>query len=264
MNACRGCYSGPMSDTLETAAAVLRDARRVLALTGAGISADSGLPTYRGVGGLYDGAGTEEGMPIEEALSGSVFERDPALAWKYIYQIEAACRGAGPNAGHRALAAMQDRFESLCVVTQNVDGFHRAAGSERVIEMHGNINELYCTLCERRETVEDFSHLDGERLPPRCAACGGIVRPAVVLFGEMLPAEAIAAYERAVTDDLDAVLSIGTTAVFPYIAGPVLNAARHGVPTIEINPGDSEVSDTVDIRIRERAAAALPALGKAL
>lgn len=251
-----------MADALTTAASLLRDARRVLALTGAGISADSGLPTYRGVGGLYDDADTDDAMPIEEALSGPVFERDPALTWKYIGQIEKACRGAGPNAGHRALAAMRDRFESLCVITQNIDGFHRRAGSETVIEMHGNINELYCTICERRETVADFSHID--TLPPRCPACGGVVRPDVVLFEEMLPPATLEAYERAVTDDLDAVLSIGTTAVFPYIAGPVLNAARRGVPTIEINPGESEVSDVVDVRIRDRAANALPALAEAV
>lgn len=251
-----------MRDSLEAAAAVLRGARRVLAITGAGISADSGLPTYRGVGGLYEDAATEDAMPIEEALSGAVFQRDPALTWKHIFRIESACRGAGPNAGHRALALLQERFESLYVITQNVDGFHRRAGSDPVVEMHGNIDELYCTVCGRREAVADFSHID--TLPPHCSECGGVVRPNVVLFGEALPPAALAGYERALADAPDAVLSIGTTAVFPYIAGPVFDAAQRGAATLEINPGDSEVSGIVDIRVRERAADALPALADSL
>lgn len=247
-----------MRDNLEQAASILRPARRVLVITGAGISADSGLPTYRGVGGLYEDNATEDAIPIEEALSGPMFQRDPALTWKYISQIEAACRGAGPNAGHRALARLAQRFDELTVITQNVDGFHRQAGSPSVIEMHGNIQNLYCTRCGRRETVEDFSHL--VTLPPGCAACHGVMRPNVVLFGEMLPSRAVLEYERAVSGRLDAVVSVGTTAVFPYIAGPVFDAARAGVPTIEINPGESEVSRLVDVHLRERSAEALPEL----
>ncbi|MES1943663.1 NAD-dependent deacetylase [Salinisphaera sp. PC39] len=249
-------------DTLHEVAAVLREARRVLVITGAGISADSGLPTYRGVGGLYEDAATEDAVPIEEALSGPMFQRDPGLTWKYIGQIEAACRGAAPNEGHRALARMEPRFDSLRVITQNVDGFHRRAGSTDVIEMHGNIQSLYCTGCGHRETVTDFSHIEG--LPPLCPDCGGVIRPDVVLFGEMLPPAAVSAYERALGDLPDAVISVGTTAVFPYIAGPIVDAARRGVPTIEINPGDSEISRLVDIRVRERAAQALPALAEML
>lgn len=251
-----------MLEHLETIAAALREARRVLVITGAGISADSGLPTYRGVGGLYEDAGTEDAMPIEEALSGPMFLRDPALTWKYIHQIESACRGAVPNAGHRALAALQRCFESLCVLTQNVDGFHRQAGSEDVIEMHGDIHELYCTSCGRRERVADFSHIGA--LPPRCPACRGVVRPDTVLFGEMLPPAAVAAYERVLATRPDAVLSVGTTAVFPYIAAPVFEAAQRGALTVEINPGDSDVSRIVDYRVRARAVEALPALADLL
>lgn len=246
------------NEDLETVAAALRGARRVVAITGAGISADSGLPTYRGVGGLYEEAATEDSVPIEEALSGPMFRRDPGLTWKYIYQIEAACRGAGPNPGHRALASLQHRFEYLTVITQNVDGFHRKAGSRDVIEMHGNVHELYCVGCGRREWVEDFSHI--EALPPACPACGAVVRPNAVLFGEMLPSAAVAAYERALAAGPDAVISIGTTALFPYIAGPVFDAARRGALTVEINPGDSDVSAVVDHRVRGRAAEVLPAL----
>src|SRR5438132_12154589 len=103
----------------------MRRARRVLAITGAGISADSGLPTYRGIGGLYESDLTEDGFPIEEALSGDMMRSRPDITWKYIYQIESSCRDRKHNAGHEALAQMQSRYERFTVLTQNIDGFHR-------------------------------------------------------------------------------------------------------------------------------------------
>jgi NAD-dependent deacetylase len=156
---------------------------------------------------------------------------------------------------------MENRFRRFTVLTQNIDGFHRDAGSTRLIEIHGNLRQLFCTECGRRWQVADYSHLS---LPPRCEDCRGPVRPAVVLFGEQLPAPAIQQLEAALAEGVDAVLSIGTTSVFPYIAGPVVQAARIGVPTIEINPGDTEVSSVVRLRLRDRAAAVLPRLLSAL
>lgn len=237
---------------LDQAAVMLSDAQRVLVITGAGMSADSGLPTYRGIGGLYDTDLTAEGMPIEEALSGATFQRDPALTWKYIAQIEQACRGAAPNRGHEILAELAPRFERLCVLTQNVDGFHRFAGSSDVIEMHGDIHSLSCTACGARNTVDDYSTLDD--IPPRCEHCGGIVRPDVVLFGEMLPWKAVNRYERALSDGFDVVMTIGTTAVFPYIAAPVREAWQMGQGTIEINPQPTDISRFCHAIMRDRAA----------
>lgn len=132
---------------LQTAAA-LRHASRILIITGAGLSADSGLPTYRGVGGLYNGR-TDAGLPIEMALSGPMLRRDPALCWKYIAQLGSACLGGQPNAAHYAIAALQRRKPECWVLTQNVDGYHRAAGSppERLIEIHGQLAPLYCQSC---------------------------------------------------------------------------------------------------------------------
>lgn len=244
------------------AARLLDGARRVLVLTGAGISADSGLPTYRGIGGLYAEGTTEEGVAIEDALSGDMFARDPALTWKYIHQIESACRGARPNAGHAVLARLQTRYQRLCVLTQNVDGFHAAAGSRDVIEMHGDIHRLYCTGCDYSTEVADFSHL--ERLPPACERCGGVVRPAVVLFGEMLPAHAVVRYEAALAEGFDAIVAIGTSAVFPYIDQPVRDAWMRGAATIEINPEQTAVSRFCTAAIRLPAARALPALERGL
>ena len=252
----------PNAQTLmDQATAQLGAARRVLAITGAGISADSGLPTYRGIGGLYEADLTEDGLPIEEALSGAMMRKRPALCWKYIHQIESSCRGAGPNAAHAALASLQQRFESFTVLTHNIDGFHRAAGSRDLIEIHGRIHELWCVECGAEREVADYAGLD---IPPACARCGGLERPRVVLFGEMLPEPALLRLQAVMDEGVDAVLSIGTTSVFPYIAAPVLMARRRGIPSIEINPGQTEVSDLVGLRLRERAAVVLPELQRRL
>lgn len=246
-----------LEDAIREAAAVLAPARRVLVITGAGLSADSGLPTYRGIGGLYESELTEDAVPIETALSGQMLRSRPALTWKYLLQIEASCRAAKANAAHVALARMANLYRRFTVLTQNIDGFHRDAGQERLIEIHGNVHELFCTECRRQWTVASYAQL---QIPPRCEDCHGAVRPSVVLFGEMLPPAALAQLDAALDEGVDVVVSIGTTSVFPYIAGPVIQAARIGVPTIEINPGESEVSSLVSLRIRQRALDVLPRL----
>lgn len=235
---------------------LLGRARRVLFITGAGISAESGLPTYRGVGGLYNEMTIDEGLPIEEILSGDTFARDPALTWKYLLEIERACRGARPNTAHALIAGLEARCE-VCVITQNVDGFHVLAGSSDVIEIHGRLSELLCTRCGQRQSAADFDTL---ALPPRCADCGGIIRPNVVLFGEMLPPRAIARYEKALLRGFDMVFAVGTTAGFPYIHEPVVASARAGLPTIEINPGRTPLSSLVSHRLECGAVAALQAI----
>lgn len=244
------------------AARVLASASRVLVFTGAGMSADSGLPTYRGIGGLYDQQATADGVDIEQALSGDMFARDPALTWKYICQIEAACRGARPHVGHIVLARWQRRFRHVCVITQNVDGLHQATGERDVIEMHGHVHRLCCTGCERTTDVTDFS--DFGALPPTCYVCGSVLRPAVVLFGEMLPMRAVARYEMALAEGFDALVAIGTSAVFPYIVEPFREAHARGVPTIEINPRETAITHLCDARVRMSAAKALLAVDKAI
>ena len=118
-------FAGPIEIALDQIAEHLRQARRVLFITGAGISADSGLPTYRGVGGLYDSDETEEGMRIEDALSGRIFAVRPDITWKYLIQIEKSCRGAKPNAAHFAIACLEEHLDQVMVFTQNVDGLDR-------------------------------------------------------------------------------------------------------------------------------------------
>lgn len=231
--------------------------RHVLVITGAGMSADSGLPTYRGIGGLYNDEDPEEGIPIEVALSGAMFRSRPELTWKHIMAIEKACRGASPNRGHEVLAELERYFERFLLLTQNVDGLHQEAGTREIIDIHGDVHELLCTSCDWRERVTDYAELEA---CPRCPECGAVVRPDVVLFGEMLPVHKTARLTEELERGFDVVISIGTTSVFPYIAGPVWMAARSGKITMEINPSRTEVTDVVLHRIRAGAATTLDAL----
>lgn len=248
-----------MEASLLRVAEALKAARRVLFVTGAGISADSGLPTYRGLGGLYNGR-TEEGLPIEAALSGPMLQRDPALCWKYLAELGRACLGAAPNAGHFAIAEMQRRMPGCWVLTQNIDGYHRQAGSpaERLIEIHGELAPLYCQSCGAQDG-ELLPHLQ-RPLPPRCAQCGGILRPPVVLFEEMLPQAAIGTLYAELRQGFDVVLSVGTSSSFPYIVEPVRRTRERGGLTVEINPGLTDLSGAVDIRLAGRALDVLPEL----
>lgn len=239
----------------------LRKARRVLFVTGAGLSADSGLPTYRGVGGLYeDEEGTEEGVPIEVALSGPMLESRPEVAWRHIARIESACRGARPNRGHEVIAELERRF-NVVVLTQNVDGFHREAGSSRVIDIHGDIHDLRCTACAHRQTVEDYQHL---AMPPSCPVCSAMIRPDVVLFEEMLPTKKLLHLQAELQVGFDVAFSVGTSALFAYIAAPMAELRGRGTLTIEINPTETAVSDVVDIVIRDRAAPILNRIAESL
>jgi NAD-dependent deacetylase len=245
---------------IEDVAALLASSRSVLFITGAGISADSGLPTYRGIGGLYEDADAEEGIPIEVALSGSMLHARPEVAWRHIHRIEAACRGARFNRAHAIIAELEKRLPRVWVLTQNVDGFHRDAGSRNLIEIHGNVHHLSCTQCAWRERVPDFSAL---AMPPHCQDCGGLVRPDVVLFGEWLPRSAVDELTTQLERGFDLVFSVGTTSAFPYIAAPVVTARRAGLPTVEINPGNTEVSHFAEYRLRAGARDALEALWQA-
>lgn len=236
----------------------LKQVRNILFITGAGLSADSNLPTYRGVGGLYNDDRTEDGVPIEVALSGNMLLQRPDVSWRHIARIEEACRGASFNRGHEVIAMMEKAFPRVWVLTQNVDGFHRAAGSKNVIDIHGDIHDIYCTVCPYRETVKDYAHFT--ELVPKCPDCGGVVRPDVVLFGEMLPHDKFARFSREEGIGFDMVFSIGTSSLFPYIVEPVVRARFSGVHTVEINPGTTDISHMVSYKIGTGAAEALDAI----
>lgn len=244
-------------DRIRQVVDLMRASHSILFITGAGLSADSGLPTYRGVGGLYEGREAAEGLRIEELLSGACFQVRPQLTWKYLLEIEKAGRGARPNLGHQVMAEAEAYFERVWVLTQNVDGLHRQAGSRNIIDIHGDLHRLRCVRCEFAEVVADYTHL---AFPPRCPDCQGLLRPDVVLFGERLPERQLAVYETETRRGFDLVFSIGTTSVFPYIAAPVLDAHHFRKPSVEINPGDTDVSEFATVRLRLGAAPALAAI----
>jgi NAD-dependent deacetylase len=248
---------GPDPRLIAQVAKWLEGSESVLFITGAGVSVASGLPTYRGVGGLYDGVETEGGVPIEQALSGIAMRRDPESCWRLISEIETHCRGALPNRAHEVIAAFEKELDRVVVLTQNVDGLHLDAGSQAVIEIHGNLRHLDCTGCGFALEVRSY---EGLAMPPGCPVCRSMMRPRVVLFGEMLPTDAVAEYERQLGLGFDLVMCLGTTAAFPYIAHPVLEARAQGRPTVEVNPETTPLSRVVDLRLGCGAEVALDAV----
>ena len=244
--------------TIANIATLLQSCESLLFITGAGISAESGIPTYRGVGGLYDVEQTEEGYPIEEVLSSSMLAENPGLTWKYLLQIGKAVSGAKHNRAHEIIAEFEGHFPRVLTLTQNVDGFHGSAGSKNVIEAHGNMYSLSCTSCGYQTKVEDFK---GEfAIPPQCPQCEGLIRPDVVLFGELLSGDGIERMQEEMMRGFDLVVSIGTSMAFPYIQLPIEAAQAMGTPTVEINPSRTGISELVEYYLPLGASEALEAI----
>ena len=244
-------------------AAWARDARRVTVLTGAGMSAESGVPTFRdaqtGLWARYDPA---------ELATPEAWERDPALVWAWYAWRRTLVRRAEPHAGHRALARWQRRAP-VRIVTQNVDDLHERAGAHVLTHLHGDLFADRCSVCHepwagRAAADQEPGRPAPARVePPACPGCGGPVRPGVVWFGEALPEGAFDTAVQAVRD-ADLVLVVGTSGlVHPAAALPDLAGAR-GVPVVEVNPEPSAVSGSADLVWRSTASHALPALVDAL
>jgi NAD-dependent deacetylase len=227
----------------------LKRASSVAALTGAGISAESGIPTFRGAGGLW------REFRAEDLATPEAFARDPRLVWEWYDWRRCLIAQAEPNAGHRALAELERRVESFTLVTQNVDGLHDRAGSRNTLKVHGDIWMVRCTACGR-EQRDDRATL--AELPPRCV-CGGLLRPGVVWFGEALPAQVWIEAEAA-TREAEVFLVVGTAAVVYPAAGLVPLAKAAGARVIEINLDQTPYSDDVDCSLRGRAGELLPEL----
>jgi NAD-dependent deacetylase len=239
--------------TAEIAGEWLRSAASVAALTGAGISAESGIPTFRGPGGLW------RSYRPEDLATPEAFARDPKLSWEWYDWRRSVIAMAEPNAGHVALASIEQRTPRFTLVTQNVDGLHDRAGSRRLLRIHGDIWTLRCTVC-RREWRDLRPSLP--ELPPKCD-CGAMARPGVVWFGETLPDGVWReAFEAARSAEL--MLVIGTSAVVYPAAGLVELVKAAGAKVIEINPAETPVSGLVDLSWRAPAAEALPQLAQLL
>lgn len=229
----------------------LARARRVVAVTGAGISAESGVPTFRGRDGWW-----RREDPSRLATR-AAFERDPAYVWEWYEYRRGLVAEARPNPGHEALAALERSGVAVMVATQNVDDLHERVGSGRVEHIHGSIWRVRCEGgCGERE---ERSHPLPER-PPVCDGCGSLLRPAVVWFGEMLPPGPIQAAERFIAGGVDVALVVGTEAVFGYVQRLALSAGRAGALLVEVNPSRTVLSDAVDVRLEGPAGDLLPAV----
>jgi NAD-dependent deacetylase len=233
-------------------------------ITGAGVSVESGIPTYRGRGGIYDDP--DEGDRVVEALSGPTLRTDPDRTWRVVAWKARLGKDARPGRAHEAVAEMERRAGpgGFVLLTQNVDGLHAAAGSRNVIEIHGNTLRTRCLGCGARGRL-DPETLRTLEATPRCAPCGGPLRPDVVLFGEMLPAAEVDRMHRDLVEHSpDLLVVAGTTASFPYIVAPVLRAARRDRLTVEVNPEPTDLSGVVRHSLRGRAGDVLPAIAAAL
>jgi len=240
----------------------LHEVRSVGVITGAGVSAESGIPTYRGTGGIYDDP--DEGDRTVEALTGSTLRSDPDRTWRAVAQLARASAGAQPNSGHHAIVDIERIVEHFVLLTQNVDGLHQLAGSRNVIDIHGNVFSTRCMSCE------NTGMLEREVLPtlenaPRCNSCGGIMRPDAVLFEEMLPPDKVRRMDEEFRLHVpDLVIAAGTSAWFPYITQPIVVARDDGKLTVEVNLDPTVLSGIVAYPLYGPAGRILPLIRDAL
>lgn len=238
---------------IETARALLAEARYVAVLTGSGISAESGVPTFRGEFGLW------EGQDVMKLASVEGFQKDPRAVWQFYNERLTKYAGVEPNPGHVALARLEqqvnDRGGRFALITQNIDGLHQLAGSSNVLELHGCGRLIRCTKCAYERDI-DAAPLDDL---PTCPACSAVLRPDVVWFGEGLPPGILEAASDA-SGSCDVFMTIGTSAVvYPAAALPPL-AAQSGAKTIEVNPEPTPLTALMTLSLRGAAGDILPQL----
>jgi NAD-dependent deacetylase len=231
---------------------------RVLVITGAGVSAESGIPTFRGKDGYWRNLD-----PLKLATP-EAFARDPELVWQWYRERRQRIRNAQPNAAHEAIANLEQRADEFLLVTQNVDDLHERAGLRKaeMVQIHGDIFVTRCSRCDsRRRDYEHEQEQEPEDLVPRCPQCDALMRPGVVWFGEPLPSgetERVENYLR--RDSCGVVIVAGTTATFGYIVDWALRASHHGGELIEVNPEETPLSQFATRLVREPASIALPRL----
>jgi len=238
----------------QTLRQLLRNSESVCVLTGAGISAESGVPTFRGADGLW------KKFRPEELANFDAFIRNPQLVWEWYTYRRTLIENVVPNPGHAALARIEECFSDFTLVTQNVDDLHRRAGSKHILELHGNIMKSYCIDCGTRDEQPDFS---AENKVPHCKACGGLVRPDVVWFGEMLPHDVFEEAERA-AQRCAVFLSVGTSGIVYPAASLPMTAKRAGAYTIEVNIERTEQSRLFDEGLFGKSGEILPPIADSI
>lgn len=230
---------------------------RVLVITGAGVSAESGIPTFRGKGGYW------RNFDAAKLATPEAFERDPKLVWEWYSERRQRVSNARPNAGHEAIAKLARQADDFLLVTQNVDDLHARAGlaSRAMVQIHGNIFVTRCSRCDFRR---DCDH-DHEDVLPRCPECAALMRPGVVWFGERLPLSELQRVENYLDRGAcDLVIVAGTTAAFGYIVDWALRASGNGGELLEVNPEETPISQFATQLVREPAAIALPRIVDAI
>jgi NAD-dependent deacetylase len=237
---------------IEIVKAALREARKVFVLTGAGISAESGVPTFRG-GGTST---VWRGRPFEELSSAGMVEKDLPLVWEWFDYRRGVVGECVPNAGHRALAEVQKsgRFSEFSLVTQNIDGLHSAAGSTGVIELHGSLHHARCLSCG---SLRNLAEVPADERPPVCPECFDSMRPNVVLFGENLSVDSVS-FARGKAESCDVCLVVGTSGlVHPANELPLI-AKRAGAFVVEINPEETVLTSMCGASVRASSSEAVP------
>lgn len=238
--------------TPEEARAALQNARRVAVLTGAGVSAESGIPTFRDAQ-----TGHWARFRPEDLASPQAYRRDPAMVWQWYAGRYRDVSRAQPNEAHRLLARLErEKGDGFFLATQNVDGLHARAGSERLVELHGNLGTARCEACG---TVAHLPEPETFTPPPSCPACASRMRPNIVWFGEFLPELALEAATRAF-EEADVALIVGTSGQVYPAAGLALETRRAGGVVIEVNPEETELTPYLSFSVREVASRGLAGL----
>ncbi|MBX7221634.1 MAG: NAD-dependent deacylase [Blastocatellia bacterium] len=240
-----------MTNHISEAQNILNQARRVTVLTGAGVSAESGVPTFRGGGGTI----TWKGLPPTTLSSSELLESDPKLVWEWFEYRRQLIKPLQPNPAHTTLAAWEHRFPEFLLITQNVDGLHQKAGSTKMVELHGN---LWRGRCFQTGEIFELNETPLAELPPRGPA-GQMLRPDVVLFGEYLPPGAFEQAAQA-AEHCDVFLVIGTSALVNPAARLPMVASLMGAKVIEINPEITSLSGSVTLSLQGKAGEILPLL----
>lgn len=229
---------------------LITEAKNIAVLSGAGISAESGIPTFRGDGGLWNN------YRPEELATPKAFFENPELVWQWYDWRRSLMKKAEPNAGHFALTELQRQKEKFTLISQNVDGLHQKAGTQDIIEIHGNLWEIRCTECGR---IEKNYEVPLPELPPRCGACKEIMRPNIVWFGEIIPMQVIDKCIFAI-EESDLLLIIGTSGLVEPAASFGMMAMQKQIPVIEINLDQTPNTGLYDISIKAKSGELLPLL----
>lgn len=229
---------------------IIDDSTNITVLTGAGISAESGIPTFRGENGLW------RNFRSEDLATPEAFSNDPQLVWEWYEWRRKLVRDAKPNPGHYALAELENQILAFTLITQNIDGLHQLAGSRNIIEMHGNLWQVRCTKCGK---IEHNHEVPFRELPPMCKQCNSIGRPNIVWFGEIIPMAIIDSALIAI-EKCDVMLIVGTSGVVEPAASLGLIAKQTGKPVIEINLERTPNSGLYDLSIFGKSGEILPLL----